>query len=154
MNMRKFILLAAMAATIVPTAALAQRTDTTTRDRAQVRQNQRAVKANRQTVRSNQRVARSNQNVARSNQRVARTAQRARSAYVAPVRNWSYRPVNVGYRLQPSFYGSNYYISNYGAYHLQAPRNRFTRWIRYGNDLLLVNIRTGRVLQVIHYAGW
>ena len=41
--MRKFILLAAMAATIVPTAALAQRTDTTTRDRAQVRADQRTT---------------------------------------------------------------------------------------------------------------
>jgi Ni/Co efflux regulator RcnB len=156
-----------MAATIVPTAALAQQ-QTAPQDRTQVRTHQRTTQANRQTVRSNQRVARSNQNVARSNQRVARsnqnvartnqrvarTAQRARSAYVAPVRNWSYRPVNVGYRLQPSFYGSNYYISDYGAYHLQSPRNRFTRWIRYGNDLLLVNIRTGRVLQVIHYDGW
>jgi Ni/Co efflux regulator RcnB len=170
--MRKFILLAAMAATIVPTAALAQQ-QTTRQNRTQVRANQHTVKANRQTVRSNQRVARSNQNVARSNQnvassnqRVARsnqqvartnqraTAQRARSAYVAPVRNWSYRPVNVGYQLQPSFYGPRYYISNYGAYHLQAPHGRWLRWIRYGNDLLLVNIRTGRVLQVIHYAGW
>ena len=35
-----------------------------------------------------------------------------------------------------------------------ALRRRWQQWIRYGNDLLLVNIRTGRVLQVIHYAGW
>ena len=88
------------------------------------------------------------------NQRVARsTAQPARSAYVAPVRNWSYRPVTVGYRLQPSFFSSRYYITDYSAYHLRAP-GRFLQWIRYGNDLLLVNIRTGRVLQVIHYRYW
>jgi Ni/Co efflux regulator RcnB len=166
MNMRKFILLAAMAATIVPTAAIAQRTDTTTRDRAQARQGQpagranrqsapnvqRAAQANRQTARGGQRAAQANQQAVRTNQRG--TAQGARSAYVAPVRNWSYRPVTVGYQLQPSFYGSRYYISDYGAYHLQAPRNRFLQWIRYGNDLLLVNIRTGRVLQVVHYRGW
>jgi Ni/Co efflux regulator RcnB len=166
MNMRKFILLAAMAATIVPTAAIAQRTDPATRDRAQARQGQpagranrqsapnvqRAAQANRQTVRGGQRAAQANQQAVRSNQRG--TAQGARSAYVAPVRNWSYRPVTVGYQLQPSFYGSRYYISDYGAYHLQAPRNRFLQWIRYGNDLLLVNIRTGRVLQVVHYRGW
>jgi Ni/Co efflux regulator RcnB len=166
MNMRKFILLAAMAATIVPTAAIAQRTDTTTRDRAQARQGQpagranrqsapnvqRAAQANRQTARGGQRAAQANQQAVRTNQRG--TAQGARSAYVAPVRNWSYRPVTVGYQLQPSFYGSRYYISDYGAYHLQAPRNRFLQWIRYGNDLLLVNIRTGRVLQIVHYRGW
>ena len=171
--MRKFILLAAMAATIVPTAAIAQRTDTTTRDRAQARQGQpagranrqsapnvqRAAQANRQTVRGGQRAAQANQQAVRSNQQAVRTNQRgtaqgARSAYVAPVRNWSYRPVTVGYQLQPSFYGSRYYISDYGAYHLQAPRYRYLQWIRYGNDLLLVNIRTGRVLQVVHYRGW
>ena len=144
--MRKFILLAAMAATIVPTAAIAQRTDTTTRDRAQARQGQPAGRANQQAVRANQRVA--------VNQNQPATTQRTRSAYVAPVRNWSYRPVTVGYQLQPSFYGSRYYISDYGAYHLQAPHGRWLRWIRYGNDLLLVNIRTGRVLQVVHYRGW
>jgi Ni/Co efflux regulator RcnB len=159
MNMRKFILLAAMAATIVPTAAIAQRTDTPTRDRAQARGDQRTAQANRQTARGGQRADRANSQAARSNQQAVRSnqrgmAQRARSAYVAPVRNWSYRPVTVGYQLQPSFYGSRYYISDYGAYHLQAPRNRYLQWIRYGNDLLLVNIRTGRVLQVVHYRGW
>jgi len=61
--------------------------------------------------------------------------------------------VTTGYRLQPAFYGSRYYISDYGRYHLQAPA-RWQRWIRYGDDLLLVNVRTGRVLQVIHYRYW
>jgi len=155
--MKKLILLAAVAAIALPGAAQAQRYDTTRHDRAQVRQDRRTVRANRQTVRSDRQVARANQRVARTDRRVARADRnvvRTHTAYVAPVRNWSYRPVTVGYRLQPAFYGSNYYISDYGAYHLQAPRNRFLRWIRYGNDLLLVNIRTGRVLQVIHYRFW
>jgi Ni/Co efflux regulator RcnB len=145
--MRKLIILAAMAATVAPTAAVAQEYAQARHERAQVRQDKRTVRANRQVVRSDRRAT-------RANQRVARTAHRARSAYVAPVRNWRYRPVTVGYRLQPSFYGSRYYVTNYSAYHLQAPRYRYLRWIRYGDDLLLVNIRTGRVLQVIHYAGW
>jgi Ni/Co efflux regulator RcnB len=38
-------------------------------------------------------------------------------------------------------------------YHLRAPA-RWQRWVRYGDDLLLVNIRTGRVLEVIHYRNW
>ena len=64
-----------------------------------------------------------------------------------------YPPVTVGYRLQPAFYGSRYYISDYGSYNLRAP-GRWQRWVRYGDDLLLVNVRTGRVLQVIHYRSW
>jgi Ni/Co efflux regulator RcnB len=70
------------------------------------------------------------------------------------MRHWTYRPINVGYRLQPSFYGSRYYITDYSMYDLQAPHSRWLRWIRYGNDLLLVNIRTGRVMNVVHYNGW
>jgi Ni/Co efflux regulator RcnB len=67
--------------------------------------------------------------------------------YVAPRRDWRYRRVAVGYRLGPEFYGPRYYVSNYGLYGLRAP-GRHLRWIRYGDDLLLVNVRTGRVLEV------
>ena len=143
--MTKFVLLAAIAATVMPGAAIAQQHNAR-QDRTEVRHNQRTASSDRHNVRTDRR------NVSR-NTAQRNTGHRARSAYVAPVRNWSYRPVNVGYRLQPSFYGSRYYISDYGAYHVRAP-SRWQQWIRYGNDLLLVNIRTGRVLQVIHYAGW
>lgn len=74
-------------------------------------------------------------------------------AYVAPQRNWRYRPVTVGYTLQPAFYGSRYFVGNYGTYGVGAP-GRFRQWIRYGDDLLLVNVRTGRVLRVIPNAFW
>ncbi|MEO8175874.1 MAG: RcnB family protein [Sphingomicrobium sp.] len=73
--------------------------------------------------------------------------------YNAPVRNWRYRPLNVGYQLQPSFYGSRYYVSDYNMYQLRAP-GRYQRWIRYGDDLLLVNTRNGRVIQVVHNRYW
>ena len=75
------------------------------------------------------------------------------ASLMPPYRNWRYRPVTVGYRLQPAFYGSRYYISDYGRYNLRAP-HRLERWIRYGDDLLLVNLRNGRVLRVIHYRYW
>ena len=159
--MRKLILLAAVAATIVPAAAIARepnpaRNGTAAAPVANNQRNaQRTVRANQQTVRSNRQVAVSNQRVAVSNQRTVSNQRVAvsRNRYVAPVRNWSYRSVNVGYQLQPSFYGSRYYISDYSRYHLSSPR-RWERWIRYGDDLLLVNIRTGRVLRVIHYRYW
>jgi Ni/Co efflux regulator RcnB len=160
--MRKLILLAAMAAVAVPTAASAQRQHdraVVRSDRAVVRKDHRTDRANRQAVRSDRHVVRADRRVVRADRRVVRqdrrvAASRNRSAYVAPIRNWSYRRVSVGYRLQPAFYGSRYYINDYGAYHLQAPHGRWLRWIRYGNDLLLVNIRTGRVLDVVHYRYW
>ena len=87
------------------------------------------------------------------NQKQAKRHNRNWTAYAAPVRNWSYRPVNVGYQLQQSFYGSRYYVNDYNAYQVRAP-GRYQRWVRYGDDLLLVNVRTGRVLQVVHNRYW
>ena len=155
--MRKFILLAATAAMIVPTAAIAQnrdvrhdrtsRTDHTDRtDRAG-----RTDRTDRTEVRHDQRDLRQDRTGMRHDRR---NGGHTHAAYVAPYHNWSYRPVNVGYRLQPAFYGSRYYISDYGAYNLQVPHSRSLRWICYGEDLLLVNVRTGRVLQVVHNRNW
>ena len=84
----------------------------------------------------------------RGDRRWDRHHRRGYSIYVAPRRDWRYRRVNVGYRLGPEFYGSRYYISDYGLYGLRPP-GRHVRWIRYGDDLLLVNVRTGRVVQVL-----
>jgi Ni/Co efflux regulator RcnB len=152
--MRKLILLAAAAALIVPSAAMAQRHDRTHHDRTTVSRDHRTTRANRQTIRSDRRVVRADQRATRANRQVARSNRRARSAYIAPVHNWSYRPVSNGYRLQSVFYSPRYYISDYGTYGLQAPIHPWLRWIRYGDDLLLVNIRTGRVLDVVHYRYW
>jgi Ni/Co efflux regulator RcnB len=140
--MRKLILLMAMAAVTVPAAAVAQRHEVR-QDRREVRQDRREVRRDRQDLRRDRR------DVRQDRRRV-----RNRSGYVAPYHNWNYRPVTVGYRLQPVFYGSRYYVSDYGAYHLRAPHHRWLRWIRYGDDLLLVNVRTGRVLDVVHYGGF
>jgi Ni/Co efflux regulator RcnB len=68
--------------------------------------------------------------------------------YSAPYHGWSYRRVNVGYHLRPAFYGHRYVINDYGVYRLRAPGSN-RAWVRYGDDLLLVNLRTGRVLEVI-----
>ena len=109
--MRKLILLSAVAAIAIPSAASAQRHDYQ-RDQ----------------------YSRHHHN---------------RVAYRAPYAGWNYRPVTVGYQLRSAFFSPRYYVSNYNTYGLRAPgRNR--QWIRYGDDLVLVNIRTGRVLQVMH----
>ena len=140
--MRKLILLAALAATALPSAAIAQHRDWR-HDRTEVRHDRREVRQDRRELRRDTRELR----------RDRRDVRRHRQ-YVAPYRHWRYRPVTVGYRLQPVFYGPRYYISDYGSYHLYAPRHHWLRWVRYGDDLLLVNIRTGRVLDVVHYRYW
>ena len=81
--------------------------------------------------------------------RLARWLRRDRRAqYVAPYGGWTYRTISPGYQLRPGFFGQRYVVSNYGHYQLRAP-GRFQRWVRYGDDLVLVNVRNGRVLQVI-----
>ena len=57
------------------------------------------------------------------------------------------------FQLSPGFYLSRYFIAGPYPYQLR-PAGRFQRWIRYGDDLLLVNVRTGRVIQVIHNRYW
>lgn len=161
--MKKWIFLAAMAAVVVPGTAAAQRHDHMRQQRAELRDHAR-VRANRQILRRDRHVLRADRRALHAGQmatrvdrraaRAERNARRTHVAYVAPYRRWSYRPVSVGYRLRPAYYGPRYYITNYSAYDLQAPRNRWLRWIRYGDDLLLVNIRTGRVLDVVHYRFW
>ena len=140
--MRKLILLAALAATALPGTAIAQRHDVR-HDRREVRQDRREIRQDRRELRQDRRELRRD-----------RRDVRRHVAYVAPYRSWRYRPVSVGYRLQSVFYSPRYYITDYDAYHLRAPVGRWLRWIRYGDDLLLVNIRTGRVLQVVHYRWW
>ena len=140
--MRKMSLLAALAATAVPSAVIAQRHDDR-HDRREVRQDRREIRQDRRELRQDRRELRGD-----------RRDVRRHVAYVAPYRSWRYRPVSVGYRLQSVFYSPRYYITDYGAYHLRAPGGRWLRWIRYGDDLLLVNIRTGRVLDVVDYRWW
>lgn len=140
--MRKLILLAAAAAVIVPSAAIGRPQDIR-HDRREIRQDRRELHQDRRQLRQDRRELRRD-----------RRHLRRHVAYVAPYRRWRYRPVTVGFRLQPVFYGPRYYIVDYGIYHLRPPIHRWLRWIRYGDDLLLVNIRTGRVLRVVHYRYW
>lgn len=121
--MRKAILLGLMMATAIPTAAYAQRGELR-HDRREVRQDRREVVQDRRELR------------------------RDRARYVSPYRGWNYRRVNRGYVLRPVFWGPRYVI-DYRYYHLRAPYG-YQRWIRYGDDLLLVDIRNGRVLEVLY----
>ena len=70
-----------------------------------------------------------------------------RTAYIAPYGGWSYAAVAPGVKLRSRFYGDRYAIADPAMYQLQ-PAARNQRWIRYGNDLVLVNKRNGRVIEV------
>lgn len=53
----------------------------------------------------------------------------------------------VGRPLPRVYLVPNYYYSGYGALGLAAPPHNF-QWIRYGPDLMLVNLATGNVVDI------
>jgi Ni/Co efflux regulator RcnB len=64
-----------------------------------------------------------------------------------------YNSFNIGIRLSPQYYGSRYYVNNYSAYRLPAPGYNL-RYVRHYNDLLLVNVRNGHVVNVYRNFYW
>jgi Ni/Co efflux regulator RcnB len=124
--MRTLILLGLLAATAVPTVADAQSRHEIRRDRQELRQDRREVRQDRRELNRDR-----------------------RARYVAPYAGWNYRPVTIGYQLRPGFWGTRYVVNDYGRYNLGRPAMN-QRWVRYGDDLVLVNIRNGRVLRVLH----
>jgi Ni/Co efflux regulator RcnB len=147
--MRKLIMMSLMAAVAIPSAGSAQSRGEIRHDRREVREERQDVRqarrtGDRQDVREERRELRG----ARQELREDRQDRRRSVRYVSPYSSWSYRPVSVGYSLRPAFYGSRYYVSDYNRFGARHP-GRFQQWIRYGDDLLRVNTRNGRVLQVI-----
>lgn len=146
--MRKVIIAGLMAAVIMPTAASAQSRGELRRDREEVQEQRNDLRdAERRGDRNDIREERHDVREAREELREDRRDQR-RGQYQAPYRDWRYSTVRTGYQLKPGFYSSRYYIANPGHYRLH-PAARNQRWVRYGNDLLLVNVRSGRVLEVV-----
>jgi Ni/Co efflux regulator RcnB len=64
-----------------------------------------------------------------------------------------YNNFNIGIRLSPQYYGSRYYVNNYSSYRLPSPGYGL-RYVRHYNDVLLVNVRNGRVVQVYRNFYW
>ena len=73
--------------------------------------------------------------------------------YYSPYRNWSYRRFDIGFFLQPLFYNQRYWIGDPWQYRL-PPAYPGTQWVRYYNDVLLVDIYTGEVIDVIYDFFW
>lgn len=158
--MRKPIILALLAAVALPSMASAQSLREARESQRDVREAQRDVReAQRYGDRRDVREARENlrdaRQEARGDWRDYRQSHRdvfRRPAYVGP-RGYAYRPVTPGYRFAPAYYHSRYVIADPARYRLPRPAG-YNRWVRYGNDVVLVNVRTGRVVEVHNRFFW
>ena len=66
---------------------------------------------------------------------------------------WGYQPYGIGWRMWPSYYSSHYWLSDPWQYRLPyAPAG--TRWIRYWDDAVLVDLWSGQVLDVEYNFFW
>lgn len=66
---------------------------------------------------------------------------------------YGYRRFGIGIQLDSLFFGSRYWINDPWYYRLPTPGYGL-RWIRYYDDVLLVDTRTGYVVDVIHDFFW
>lgn len=172
--MRKIIIMALMAATALPAGAAMAQTGELRRDRQDIRQQERQLdraRANgdrgdvreqrqdvrearqeyRQDVRDHRQDRREDIRDRRGDHRDDWRSYRQSNRNVYARGNWRapfrYNAWNVGARIQPSYYGSRYFVSDYARYRLPAP-GRDLRYVRHYDDVLLVNVRTGRVVNV------
>ncbi len=72
------------------------------------------------------------------------------AAFIYPS-GWAYRRWVVGAALPPLFLVPAYYYTDWAAFGLPPPDPGF-QWVRYGPDLLLVNVATGQVVDAIYGA--
>lgn len=75
-------------------------------------------------------------------------ARRYHSPYSHDYRRWSY-----GYRLDPWYYGRSYWISDPYYYRLPPAYGHY-RWVRYYDDVILVDIRSGLIADIIYSFFW
>ncbi|MET0365989.1 MAG: RcnB family protein [Sphingobium sp.] len=155
--MKKIILTALIAATALPSMAMAQTREL--RDgRQDVRQEQRDLRdAQRHGDRRDVREARQDLRDAKREYREDWRDYRAKNRATYARGNWrapfAYQRFRPGGVIRPNYYNSRYYIVNPGRYRL-PPATGVNRWVRHYDDALLVNVRTGRVVQVINGFYW
>ena len=73
--------------------------------------------------------------------------------YYSPYRNRSYSRLSIGLFLGSGYYGSRYWINDPWYYRLPPAYGAY-RWVRYYDDVLLIDLRNGRVVDVIHNFFW
>ena len=73
--------------------------------------------------------------------------------YYAPYRNYSYRRLSIGFTLGSLFFGNRYWINDPWSYRLPQVYGPY-KWVRYYDDVLLVNTYSGEVVDVIYDFFW
>jgi hypothetical protein len=69
--------------------------------------------------------------------------------YYSPFQNYSYRRVGIGFSLGSQFYGSRYLINDPYYYRLPEAYGPY-RWVRYYDDVLLIDTYSGEVVDAIY----
>ena len=160
MNKKFWITAAAVAATLSPVVAQAQ-TREINRDRREVREEQRELQearryGDRSDVREERRdVREAKQELREDRQDWRGYKQRNRNAFRGTRFNapFRYRSFNTGVSIGASYYAPRYRVTNYSNYRLPQP-GRYQTYVRHYNDVLLVNTRTGRVVQSYRGFYW
>ncbi|WP_237451915.1 RcnB family protein [Qipengyuania oceanensis] len=73
--------------------------------------------------------------------------------YYSPYRSHRYSRLSIGFYLDNLFFGSRYWISDPWRYRLPPVYGDY-RWVRYYDDVLLVDTWTGEVVDVIYDFFW
>jgi Ni/Co efflux regulator RcnB len=74
-------------------------------------------------------------------------------SYYAPYRNHRYSRLSIGLFLGSSFYSDRYWIGDPWQYRLPAAPYG-TQWVRYYDDVLLIDVYSGEVIDVIYDFFW
>tara|TARA_R110000782_G_scaffold78276_3_gene155007 strand:- start:51570 stop:52055 length:486 start_codon:yes stop_codon:yes gene_type:complete len=161
--MRKMIMTALIAATALPIATLP--TVASAQSRAEVRDSYRDLREEKREL--NRAYRYGDRGDIRDERRDVRKAEREYSRDLRDYRrahakvytrgHWNapfrYRSWNNGARIAPAYYGSRYVIADPWRYRL--PRaNGSLRYVRHYDDVLLVNVRSGRVVKVYRNFFW
>ena len=153
--MRRSIIAALAATMLVPAVAGAQDYGEVRHDQREVRQDRRDLRDARAhgdhgDVRDARQELREDRQERREDWRDYRRTHGNvyhRGGYNGP-RGYRYHPVTAGYRFQPEFYSQRYWINDPYTYRLSRPGYGYQHWVRYGNDVVLVDTRNGRAVQV------
>ena len=73
--------------------------------------------------------------------------------YYGPQYGGSYGRISIGVTIGSPYYSSRYWVNNPEYYRLPPAYGAY-RWVRYGQDALLVDIRSGYVVDMINNFFW
>jgi len=73
--------------------------------------------------------------------------------YYGPGGGYGYQRFSSGVILEPMFFGQNYWLDDPFAYRLPPAYGAY-RWVRYYNDAILVDVRSGLVVDVVYDIFW